>query len=532
MNKPLLLSLAAAALLGTNLNAQTMFERFEAMEREMNNLKQQIATLKANQAASEAEDEEDEEEAEVASNDSKQDVPVALKSVVGNEDDEDDEDEDDEDDIASDEERITELEESVSELVRNTSGSHLKFKVDYRFAIENMSYEMADGTKAKNDAFMTNRLWIDMGYKATNNLTFKGQLAYNKAFGQRSGASTPANASLEAFDWLANENAYDDTIRVRSAYFLWQDTEFMGLDIPWTLSIGRRPSTGGHLINLRDDDHANSPVGHAINVEFDGLSSKFTLNKDWGTSIKFCMGRGMSNAQPRMAATAYATDTNTSVANPNIDLGGFIFTPYDDKQYKISSMYYYANNLIDLRDYTDQTQGFDTVGGLHSLTTYFTVTGIGNEWSDFLDETTFFASFSVSKSDPKGGQTMFGSPESETGTSYWVGLQIPSLLTEDGRWGFEYNHGSRYWRAITYGEDTNIGSKIAARGDAYEAYFTEYLVDDILSMQLRYTYIDYKYTGSNGFFGSQTGSANLITSSMPGIVDTAEDIRFYLRYRY
>ncbi len=536
MNKPLLISLAAAALLSTNLNAQTMFERFEAMEREMNSLKQQIAELKAAKAvvATQDDEEEDEEEAEgTASKSSTSELPASIKAAV-----EEEEEDDEEDDIASDEERISDLEESVAELSRNTSGSHLKFKVDYRFAVENMSYEMADGSKEKNNAFMTNRLWIDMGYKATNNLSFKGQLAYNKAFGQRSGASLPATSSLEGFDWVANENSYDDTIRVRSAYFLWQEEEFFGLDIPWTFSIGRRPSTNGHLISLRDDDHANSPVGHAINVEFDGLSSKFTFNKDWGTSIKFCMGRGMSNAQPRLAGTPHASDPD---ANPNIDLAGFIFTPFDNKQYKFSTMYYYANNLIDVKNPQDYTQGFDTVGGLHSGTAFFQVNGIGSEWSEFLDETTFFASFAVSKSSPKQGHSMFGSTDSETGTSYWAGIQFPSLLTDDGRWGFEYNHGSKYWRAITYGEDTNIGSKIAARGDAYEAYFTEYLVDDILSMQLRYTYIDYKYAGSNGFFGGAadgstgTGTPFLINSSMGNAgnyVDTAEDIRLYIRYRF
>jgi len=98
---------------------------------------------------------------------------------------------------------------------------------------------------------------------------------------------------------------------------------------------------------------------------------------------------------------------------------------------------------------------------------------------------------------------MLGSTKAQTGYSYWVGTQFPSLLTEDGRWGLEYNHGSKYWRAITYGEDTLAGSKIAARGSAYEAYFTEYLVEE----QLRYTYIDYDYSGSNGFFGNKTGIA-------------------------
>ncbi|RLA68660.1 MAG: DUF3373 domain-containing protein, partial [Epsilonproteobacteria bacterium] len=123
------------------------------------------------------------------------------------------------------------------------------------------------------------------------------------------------------------------------------------------------------------------------------------------------------------------------------------------------------------------------------------------------------------------------------GYSGWVGLQMPSFMTEDGRWGLEYNYGSQYWRSITYGEDTNIGSKISARGSAYEAYFTEYLVEDILSMQIRYTYIDYDYSGSNGFFGESTGAAMDIkdiaaTPMASQVVDTAQDIRFYLRYKY
>jgi hypothetical protein len=81
-----------------------------------------------------------------------------------------------------------------------------------------------------------------------------------------------------------------------------------------------------------------------------------------------------------------------------------------------------------------------------------------------------------------------------------------------------------------------IGSKVAARGDAYEAYMTEYLVEDILSLQLRYTYIDYKYTGSNGFFGNSTGTPmsidGLTGATAAQTVDKAQDIRFYLRYKY
>ena len=521
MNKPLILSLTAAALLSTNLNAQSMLERFEAMERQMNALKQEIAELKAAK-----DDSEDEEELTEAG---------ATGTIVVATDEDNEEDSDDEDELASNEDRITELEEAVSDLSRATSGNHLKFKVDYRFAIENMKYDMADGSKQENDAFMTNRLWIDMGYKATNNLSFKGQLAYNKAFGARSGASNSANNAFEAFDWIANENAYDDQIRVRQAYFLWQEQEFFGTDIPWTFSVGRRPSTNGHLINFRDDDHASSPLAHGINVEFDGASARFTLDKDLGTSIKFCAGRGMSNAAPKFSSAPYAQNND----NTDIDLAGLIFVPYNDRQYSINMMYYYANNLIDVIDPIDYTKGFDTVGGMHSGTANITINGIGNEWSEFLDETTFFISGAFSKTDPKDNEGMLGSEngESKTGYSYWLGTQFPSLISEDGRWGMEFNHGSQYWRAITYGEDTNIGSKIAARGDAYEAYMTEYLVEDILSIQLRYTYIDYDYTGSNGFFGNTSGNSMSIEEAVAAgqgasIVETAQDIRFYIRYRY
>ena len=132
---------------------------------------------------------------------------------------------------------------------------------------------------------------------------------------------------------------------------------------------------------------------------------------------------------------------------------------------------------------------------------------------------------------------MLGSYDSQTGYSYWIGTQMPSLISEKGKWGIEFNHGSRYWRPFTYGEDTAIGSKIAVRGDAYELYFTEPIVD-ALSFQLRYTYIDYDYSGSNGFFGGQSGAPMKISdipssTDLSGIVvDKAQDIRAYLRYKF
>ena len=552
MNKPLLISLAAAVtILGTNLSAESMYEQFQAMQAKMEKMQKELDTLKAQKTAKPAaveEEADDEDEQATAKS-------AASDDEADNEGDDAEEDDNEDFDVI---EAFDEVDESIADLNKATSGNHLKWGIDYRFAIDNLNYKMADGSKAKNNAFMTNRLWMNMDWAANAQLSFHGQLAYNKAFGARSG-SFSNGTPFETFDWITNENAYDDTLRVKNAYFLYKNSTFFSANLPWTFSIGRRPSTNGHLINLRDDDHAASPQGHSINVEFDGMSAMFKIGKPLGVPgmyVKFCAGRGGTNAAPKF----FSTD-NTGVIQPNapyqttpgdladIDLAGFIFRAYSDGQYTFDTQFYYANNLIDAKfSSTNAFEGMHTVGGLYSVTASFMINGLGDGWSDFTDDTIFFVSGAMSKTDPKKDERMlYGkydsngnltpTGESKTGYSYWIGTQFPSLITEDGRWGLEYNHGSKYWRSITYSEDTNIGSKVAARGDAYEAYFTEYLVDDILSMQIRYTYIDYKYTGSNGFFGSSTGSAYEISKilALPEaayVVDKAQDIRFYIRYKY
>jgi len=552
MNKPLLISLTAASLLLSSANAESMYDRFQSMEKEMQRLQNDMVELKKEQLLVE---EEDKDEMQTASAEDEEEE----EESESDDEDEESEDEDEEESEGSSDERVTELEEIVADLEEDiedlnsrTSGNALKLGVDFRSAVENLSYKMADGETIGNDALLTNRLWINMNWKATDNLSFTGQLAYNKAFGARSGFAG-GYPGFEAFDWITNENAYDDVVRVRSAYFLYRNDTFIGTDIPWTFSVGRRPSTNGSLINLRDDDVASSPMGHTINVEFDGLSAKFgfaELTGIDGMYFKLCAGRGGTNANAKFFTVNPQTGTpNVSAPYatndadiPDIDLVGLIFVPYSDGQYKLGTQYYYANNLIDADMMNTPTgpvfMGMDDVGGMHSFTANFKVDGIGDEINDFLDDTTLFLSAAWSKTNPKsGGQGMLGSQDSETGSSYWIGTQFPSLISEEGRWGLEYNHGDKYWRSITYAEDTNIGSKVAARGNAYEAYFTEPLVDDILSLQIRYTYIDYDYTGSNGFFGSATGTPMKI-SDLEGTpyagmtVDTAQDIRFYLRYRY
>ncbi|QOR61853.1 DUF3373 family protein [Sulfurovum sp. ST-21] len=426
----------------------------------------------------------------------------------------------------------------INQVRAHDANDNIKWGVDLRTAIDNINYDMADGSSQGKNDLMSLRLWLNMAYAPDSHNIFKGQLSMHKAFGADFGLR---GWGMDNFDWVTNEALTNDNLRVRQAYWLYLGEKAFGADIPWTFSIGRRPSTNGFLANLRDDDAAQSPLGHIINVEFDGLSSKLDLSNVTGVpgmSIKLCMGQGSTNAAARFTtSTDYA---NIDGAVNDIALAGFIFEPYNDGQYIVKSTYYKAFDLPDLIDPMNPSLGMENVGDMEGAALSVLVDGLSDD--GILADTKVFGSLAWSKTRPDSGKTMLGSAESETGTSYWFGAQVPVL---GGKLGAEFNHGSQYWRPFTYAEDTMIGSKLAARGDAFEVYYT-YQLTESLSAQLRYTSINYDYTGSNGFFGSTTGASYSIDDlkawaaggdpmaqgMLPYIVEKAQDARFYIRYRF
>jgi len=440
--------------------------------------------------------------------------------------------------------KLTKLEKKISKVNKKASqartmanGNHLKWDVDFRTTLDNLEYTKADGTKSKNDSLFTNRLLLNMKYDAGDKVRFYGTLAFNKVFGQ---TLTNADTTYSYFDWITNENAHDTNMRVKEAYWLYSNNTFFGQPISWTASVGRRPSVDGLGANFREGNKRKSAIASTVNVEFDGASFKWNLNKVTpltGSWFKLCMGRGLSSAKPRFTLTGddYAKDADYV----NSNMIGAIFVPYDNGQYSLHTNYAKANHMIgfDQADIPQVMAGnqvnFKDVGDLDLATVMVKSDGIGDEINDFLDETILFASYSQSKTHPKAGHTMLGSTKSETGTSTLVGIQMPCPITDDGRFGIEYNKGSQYWRSMTYGEDTAIGSKIAARGTAKEIYWIKPITKS-LSMSLRYTQIDYDYSGSNAFFGAEGTPMSMADAQVAGMnpVEKAKDFRVLFRYKY
>jgi len=440
----------------------------------------------------------------------------------------------------------------ISAVNKLANKDNIKFDVDFRTSIDMIEYETVGGNTFKNDALYSNRLWLNMGYAPTDTLVFKGQLAMNKAYGA-SFNQRGTGMGFDTFDWIINENLTDDSLKVREAFWLWTPT--IG-GFGTTFSAGRRPSTGGFLVNLRDDDQAKSPLGHLINMEFDGASASIKLDRYVpGMYAKVCVGRGLTNATGWASqATAYSGSPMGGSTQPNYtedkssldntDLIGVIIKAYDDGQYSALLNYYRGFNvpgMVGNPTYNPTTDPrmmlMKSLGNMDGAAISAKIEGIGDEINDFLDETVIFASFAWTNSRPDTGLSMLGSTDNESGTSYWIGTQMPNMT--GGKFGLEYNHGSKNWKPFTFGEDTMIGSKLAVRGAAYEAYWTQPIIDNVFSMQVRYTYLDYDYSGSDGFFGQggMAMSMNQVAQAQAGgmqidTVDTASDLRVYFRYRY
>ena len=491
-------------------------------------------------------------------------------------------------DIEDLQKQIDKLKKQVAKNRVQSSGDNIKWGADLRTAIDSINYDMADGKSYGNNSLMSMRLWLNMAYAADEKNIFKGQLSMNKAFGAdfRDPFNTPGgNRALSLggmFDWTANEALTDNSLKVKKAYWLYLGDNAFGQGLDWTFSIGRRPSTNGFLAHLSQEEKPSSPLAHVINVEFDGLSSKLDLSSVVGVagmSFKVCLGQGSTNATPLFTtSTPYAEEDDQL---NGISLGGFIFEPYNDGQFIVKTTWYRAFDLpgIDVDTATGEQLGFKQYGDMDGAAVSILVDGITDD--GYGSDVKVFGSYAWSKTDPFESEAMLGSMDRETGTSYWFGTYLPvGEEASYGTLGLEYNHGDKYWRPFTYAEDTMIGSKIAARGDAIELNYT-YQFTRALSLQARYVNIDYDYTGSQGFFGNTSGASmaiddvkdgaaswqqlggtsdpesaqvvvgNLMASGMsqeqaigaatqmgmaasflPSVVESAEDFRFYLRYRF
>ncbi len=422
-----------------------------------------------------------------------------------------------------------------------------------------------------NDIYYTTRLRLNLKAKIYDNVNFAGRLSMFKNWGDSTGVQTFDSWRSFTMDGTNSGNPSGDWLRVERAYFDWKNINGSN----FYLSIGRRPSTYGPPNHYRENEkRGGTPSGHLVNFNFDGATLGYKLEDITGFEgqvVRFCYGQGFESqwGNGEMFGNIVTKDTH---------LGGFNIDFLNDGTNFLQFTLFAA---MDVNDGFKGTIGFPTeLAGIFAPTMYqdmqkfenfnfvtrvqpsgvigdMMLGGIGFSREEEND-IKWFVSAGWTRGDSNGNAGMFGGMLSDAvfnaqlnadgseiimmpaasddagakdGYSLYAGIQFP---TEQGKFGFEYNYGSKYWTPFTQAQDDPIGSKLATRGHVAEAYYI-YDVNPRMFIKLAGLYYDYEYTGS----GTPVGAPQKIDDVMAGtafsmlpVVDSAYDINASLTVNF
>ncbi|RJP87791.1 MAG: DUF3373 family protein [Desulfobacteraceae bacterium] len=403
---------------------------------------------------------------------------------------------------------------------------------------------------ADNDIIYTNKFRLDMKARVNENLRFDGRLAAYKVYGDSSGVKfNQGSLGDVTFDGNTSSLPHGDTIHLERAYFVYSQ-EYGA--VPVSLSLGRRPSTDGPPLEYGNYDVVGgSPFASIINWQFDGASLSFGLENIVpvpGASFKLCYGLGYE------ADWGNSNSLNYSGSDlEDVHLLGFITDLYSKDRTSLGLNYAHAFDITDgftgtsVMPFTIAKQDTNgdgeaeyyfeqNTGGF--ISRLEPMTNIG-DWdaasllyrtnlSDKFADIDLFLAGSWTHTNPTeisknpfyemmgmGLLSSNGDLQSRDGYGIYTGALFP--MPYQARLGLEYNWGSKYWFNFTGAEDSLIGSKLAVRGDVYEAYYIQPIIDKNFFVRVGTQYYDYKYTGSGNPLGKpvEIASANALDTINP-----------------
>lgn len=391
-----------------------------------------------------------------------------------------------------------------------------------------------DEVDADNAAIFTNKFRLNMSSKITENLSFGGRLAAYKVFGDSSGVKfNQGSLGDVTFDGNTSSLPHGDTIHMERAYFNYKNS--IG-EVPYNLSLGRRPSTDGPPLELGNYSlEGGSPLATIINWQFDGASLSFGLEDVTGVpgaAFKLCYGVGFEGDWGNSSSLASST--------PEVDdvhMFGFISTLFDDDLTSVVLNYAHAWDITDGftgltvmpfivsredRNMDGENEYYFTQNSGAYISRMEPSTNIG-DWDaasllfrtnlseKFADIDLFLAASWTHTSPSKLSANPFyelmgqgllssnGDLEDHDGYSIYAGAIFP--MPFGARLGLEYNWGSKYWFNFTGAEDSLVGSKLAVRGHVFEGYYLQPIVKKNFFIKLGGLYYDYDYTGSGNPLG-------------------------------
>ncbi len=361
------------------------------------------------------------------------------------------------------------------------------------------------GYEVDNDILYTTRLRLDMAADVMKDVTFSGRLSMYKTWGDNTGVQV-FNGQSNSFIVDGNDANVPngDVVRVERAFFTWKHV----LETPLYLSIGRRPSTGGPPLHLREDEkRAGSPLGTLIDMQFDGITVGWSP-ADWST-VRLCYGLGYESQ--------YGNGVLSRNPLKDAQFLGVNWDVYDDEATLVQTTVARGFDLTDGFDglvvlpdnpVTGEPVGAPVVMRFTPSANVGDVTLAGLLAMRRVGRFDLFGSFQYMRSDPNDVTTPFGglfsdpfqTSEAQDGTMAYLGARY-GFNEERTHVGLEFNHGSEYWFNFTPAQDDIIAPKTNTRGDVWEAYVTHRIGRRFIA---RLGYIDYRYdySGSGWHLGA------------------------------
>ncbi len=360
----------------------------------------------------------------------------------------------------------------------------------------------------KNDIFYTTRLRLNMQAKMGDDVSFAGRLSMYKPWGDSSGVQVfNGAASSMNIDGATTRVPNSDLLRVERAYFNWNNIA----DSSLYLSIGRRPSTGGPPLHLRDDEmRAGTPLATLIDFQFDGITAGYSL-ADY-SHLRLCYGlgyeSGFGSAENLKSPADRMKDVHFLGVNWDLyDKGDTFVQGTVARAFDVTDGF---NGLVVMP--VNPLTGMAVPAGI--VMRYSPSANLGDidlaslmamqQWRGF----DFFASYSLMKSHPDAATTPFGglfcdpfdTPQEQDGHMFFAGARY-GFADEKTNVGIEFNQGSQYWFNFSQGADDVFAPKTATRGEVWELYVTHRITPKFVA-KLDFMDYQYDYSGSGWHLGA------------------------------
>jgi hypothetical protein len=365
-----------------------------------------------------------------------------------------------------------------------------------------------NGYDYRNSIYYTSRLRLGFKADIAPDWDFAGRLSMYKAWGDSTAVQVfNGQATSMNIDGTTTRVPNSDILRVERAYFTWKNM----FNLPMYLSIGRRPSTDGPPLNLRQGElRGGTPMGLTVDYQFDGITWGYHLGDH--DTFRLCYGVGFESGFGQAAELKSPADRLKDV-----HMGGINWDIWSDDSMLVQSTIMRAFDVTDgfngavvmpANPITGETVNAPVIMRYSPSANLGDIDLAGVLLQRKDGPLNWFINYAYMKSHPNPVTTPFGglfsdpfeTPKARSGSSVYAGVRY-DFNGDNSMLGLEYNHGSKYWFNFAQGADDILAPKLSARGDVFEGYFIHKMHKNVL-WKLDYMHYAYDYSGSGWHVGA------------------------------